>query len=154
MDVLRCGMRSRTFDSVIRSDWWRPFCCRITGMSFSLCRQVMTITVNVYVSSKLNLRTFFLNSGGKAAEVTSSQDRRGERGVWQPRFWEHTIFDEEDLHRCVDYVHWNPRKHGLVARVADWPWSTFRHFVAAGHYDVDWGGTDPDFERKVRDWGE
>ena len=96
----------------------------------------------------------FLNSGGKAAEVTSSQGKRGERGVWQPRFWEHTIFDEEDLHRCVDYVHWNPRKHGLVARVADWPWSTFHPFVAAGHYDVDWGGTDPEFERKERDWGE
>jgi putative transposase len=51
--------------------------------------------------------------------------------------------DEDDLKRCVDYVHCSPKKHGLVQRVADWPWSTFHRFVQQGEYDLDWGGSDP-----------
>ena len=54
-----------------------------------------------------------------------------------------TFRDEHDLKRCVDYLHLNPRKHRLVGRVRDWPWSTFHRFVAQGEYDIDWGGTDP-----------
>jgi len=87
------------------------------------------------------------------ATVTSSQKRRGERGIWQPRFWEHTVRDEVDLEGCVDYIHWNPRKHFLVKRVRDWPWSSFHRFVACGHYSMDWGGTEPGFDPQ-RDWGE
>ncbi len=51
--------------------------------------------------------------------------------------------DEEDLKRCVDYVHWNPRKHNLVRRVRDYPWSSFHRYVQMGEYGIDWGGTDP-----------
>jgi putative transposase len=51
------------------------------------------------------------------APVTAAQSQKGERGVWQPRFWEHTIDDEADLEGCTDYIHWNPRKHELVSRV-------------------------------------
>ncbi len=56
----------------------------------------------------------WLAAGLPEAMVTRSQRKRGERGIWQPRYWEHTVVDEVDLERCVDYVHWNPRKHGLV----------------------------------------
>ena len=52
------------------------------------------------------------------APVTQAQWQKGERGIWQPRFWEHTIRDELDLQRCVDYIHWNPRKHRLRATCA------------------------------------
>jgi putative transposase len=63
---------------------------------------------------------------------------RGERGVWQRRFWEHTIRDDEDYAAHVDYCHINPAKHGYVQRVADWPYSTFHRDVERGIYPLDW----------------
>ena len=51
--------------------------------------------------------------------------RKGERGIWQRRFWEHSIRDEQDLDRHIDYIHWNPVKHGLVETPEDWPFSTY-----------------------------
>jgi putative transposase len=95
----------------------------------------------------------WLAAGLSEAQVTVSQCKRGERGIWQPRFWEHTVCDEEDLERCADYIHWNPRKHGLVDRVADWPWSSFHRFVCLGQYDIDWGGVAPECADEGK-WGE
>ena len=54
--------------------------------------------------------------------------RKGERGIWQRRFWEHAIRDAEDLDRHVSYVHWNPVKHGLVDDLEDWPYSTYHEW--------------------------
>lgn len=71
---------------------------------------------------------------------SASRLRAGERGIWQRRYWEHCIRDEADLAAHVDYVHINPLKHGLVGRVADWPWSTFHRDVRAGTLQADWGG--------------
>jgi putative transposase len=65
---------------------------------------------------------------------------RGERGIWQRRFWEHTIRDDADDAAHMDYVHFNPVKHGLVSDVADWPYSSFRRCVAAGVYPTGWAG--------------
>ena len=67
---------------------------------------------------------------------------RGERGVWQRRFWEHTIRDERDYATHMDYTHFNPVKHGLVANPADWPYSSFHRSVAIGLYPADWAGSD------------
>jgi putative transposase len=64
---------------------------------------------------------------------------RREIGLWQRRFWEHAIRDDDDLARHIDYIHWNPVKHGVVARVADWPFSTFHRCVERGLYPVEWG---------------
>ncbi|MBU8975898.1 transposase [Lysobacter sp. MMG2] len=61
--------------------------------------------------------------------------------LWQPRFWEHTIRDHDDLRAHVDYVHFNPVKHGLVRRVIDWPHSSFHRYVRNGELEADWGGT-------------
>jgi putative transposase len=66
------------------------------------------------------------------------RQRRAERGIWQHRFWEHSIRDEADYARCMDYVHFNPVKHGIVARVADWPYSSFHRAVVRGLYPADW----------------
>ena len=68
--------------------------------------------------------------------------RRGERGVWQRRYWEHTIRDERDYAVHMDYVHFNPVKHGLVTAPGDWPYSSFRTCVARGVYAADWVGRD------------
>jgi putative transposase len=81
----------------------------------------------------------FLASGGVEASRSSSRAKRSERGVWQRRFWEYTVRDEDDLKRCVDYIHWNPVKHGFVTRPADYPWSTFPRYVRLGEYERDWG---------------
>ena len=73
------------------------------------------------------------------------------RYIWQPRFWEHTIRNEEDYRRHVDYIYINPLKHGYVGKVSDWPYSTFHRDVAQGLYPVDWAGEIEDFaagERK------
>ena len=71
---------------------------------------------------------------------TPSRRRRHERGLWQRRFWEHRIRDEDDLQRHVDYIHFNPVKHGLVKCVAEWPHSSFHRFVAKGWLSADWAG--------------
>jgi putative transposase len=73
--------------------------------------------------------------------VTAELPRRnGLPAVWQSRFWEHTIKDANDLRAHVDYVHINPLKHGYVARVADWPHSTFHRYVRQGDLPLDWAG--------------
>ena len=75
------------------------------------------------------------------AEARSpSRASKHARGIWQRRFWEHAIRDDDDYARHVDYVHFNPVKHGLVHAVADWPFSTFHRAVAQGVYPADWAG--------------
>lgn len=69
-----------------------------------------------------------------------SKIRRREKGIWQRRYWEHQIRDEVDLQRHIDYIHYNPVKHGHAKQVCDWPFSSFHHYVALGHYPEDWGG--------------
>ncbi|MCL4538592.1 MAG: transposase [Bacteroidetes bacterium] len=58
---------------------------------------------------------------------------------WQKRFWEHRIRNEEDYEDHVNYIHFNPVKHGYVASPRDWPWTTFQKFVRNGIYAADWG---------------
>ncbi len=65
---------------------------------------------------------------------------RREKGIWQRRFWEHQIRDDNDLQRHVDYIHYNPVKHGYVQRVQDWQYSSFQRYVKQGYYPIDWGG--------------
>ena len=70
--------------------------------------------------------------------------RRGERGIWQRRYWEHLIRDERDFSAHMDYVHINPLKHGLVQRVIDWPYSTFHSLVQDGLYPENWASSKDD----------
>ena len=67
-----------------------------------------------------------------------------EATIWQRRFWEHMIRDEDDLNKHMDYIHFNPIKHGLVKNVEDWPFSTFHRCVKQGLYPPDWGEEDTD----------
>ncbi len=68
-----------------------------------------------------------------------SRQHRREITIWQRRFWEHTIRDEEDLAKHFDYIHYNPVKHGPVQRVRDWPYSSFHRLVKQGICPIDWG---------------
>ena len=78
----------------------------------------------------------------KIERRSTTRQRRGERGIWQRRFWEHLIRDQEDFDAHMDYIHFNPVKHGLVSSVANWPFSTFHHLVKTGVYPADWAGND------------
>lgn len=71
-----------------------------------------------------------------------ARNKNGEYALWQRRFWEHTIRDDTDLARHVDYIHYNPVKHGWVSRVRDWPWSSFHRYVRNGWLPPDWAGSD------------
>jgi REP element-mobilizing transposase RayT len=81
----------------------------------------------------------WLNSGGTETLISKGRKSERRRGVWQPRFWEHTIRDEEDFDRHFDYIHSNPVKHGYASAPRDWQWSSFHRWVAAGVYDEMWG---------------
>ncbi len=81
----------------------------------------------------------FLAAGGPEAVISVSRQAKGERGIWQRRFWEHLIENDDDLKACLDYLHYNPVKHGHVSAVRDWPWSTFHRFVKVGEYPDSWG---------------
>ena len=82
----------------------------------------------------------YLAGGGVELEQTASRRNRRERGVWQRRFWEHQIRDEDDLQVHINYIHYNPVKHELVTKVEDWPFSTYHRYVKGGRYqDEDWG---------------
>jgi putative transposase len=73
---------------------------------------------------------------------SDSRIKKRELAVWQRRFWEHRIRDAEDFKRHIDYIHYNPVKHGHVTRVRDWEYSTFHRYVKRGIYATSWGGDD------------
>jgi putative transposase len=78
--------------------------------------------------------------GVDARPRSPSKISKREKGIWQRRYWEHTIRDDSDFERHIDYIHYNPVKHGHVARVADWPYSSFHRFVEQDLLVADWGG--------------
>jgi putative transposase len=92
---------------------------------------------------KAEFTSRWLGSGGVEQPRSRSRVKKGERGVWQRRFWEHVIRDEDDLAHCCDYIHFNPVKHGYVSRPVDWRFSSFHRFVKSGDYAPDWGRTEP-----------
>ncbi len=81
----------------------------------------------------------WLESGGIEGPITSSNRRDGRRGVWQSRFIEHTCRDPRDLNHHIDYIHYNPVKHGYVTRPSDWPYSSIHRFITDGTLPADWG---------------
>jgi putative transposase len=79
---------------------------------------------------------------------SASRIGKGERGIWQRRYWEHTIRDMDDYRRHLDYIHYNPVKHGYVARAADWPNSSIHRYIETGMIDPDWAGRKADFPER------
>ncbi len=74
--------------------------------------------------------------------ISKSRSNKGERAFWQRKFWEHTIRDENDFIKHVEYIHYNPVKHGLVASPKDWEYSSFHRYVNLGLYDEMWGSSE------------
>ena len=138
IDALREAVRGMRADRPFHIDAWvvlpEHIHCVITlppgDMDFS----------NRIKSMKMRFSMSVPTTAGRSAIGTT----RGERGIWQRRFWDHVIRVDNDYARHLDYVHFNPVKHGWVERVRDWPYSTFHRWVAQGLYPADWG--DGDFE--------
>ena len=86
------------------------------------------------------IKTAFAKRIPKIETISATRLARKERGIWQRRYWEHTIRDALDYSRHMDYLHINPVKHGLVERVTDWPYSSFHKLAAAGVYAANWAG--------------
>ena len=85
------------------------------------------------------IKAGFSRAVPKTEAIGASRSGKGERGIWQRRFWEHLIRDDADLARHVDYTHFNPVKHGYVKRAIDWPYSSLRWYVRRGLEQEDWG---------------
>ncbi|EKE02694.1 MAG: hypothetical protein ACD_20C00346G0021 [uncultured bacterium] len=82
---------------------------------------------------------FSRNLDIQAKDLSQSKIQKGEKGVWQRRYYEHTIRNEESLHRHLDYIHYNPVKHNHIKSVKDWEYSSFHKFVRQNYYDINWG---------------
>ena len=105
-------------------------------MRCGICQTAMPIFHRAGVFFKSDF-----SRGLPAAESRSASNAaKREKGIWQRRYWEHTIRDDADLERHVDYIHYNPVKHRLAARVGNWPYSSFHRYVVRGILPADWGG--------------
>jgi putative transposase len=87
--------------------------------------------------------------------ISASRGRKRERGIWHRRYWEHALRDDRDYAAHVDYVHFNPVKHGHVRRAIDWPHSSLHRYVREGILPPDWGGeVEPWLANATRGFGE
>ena len=81
---------------------------------------------------------------------SASRRKKKEKPVWQRRFWEHLVRNQEDLNRHIEYIHYNPVKHGLAKAPAGWKYSSFYRFVNNGIYDQSWGtGVKVEFDDNI-----
>lgn len=110
------------------------------------CGHCQPVTVISRHAGRL-IKTTFSRGLHLTERVSASRSRKRERGIWQRRFWEHTIRDSSDFARHVDYIHFNPVRHGYVESVQDWPFSSFHRMVRLGDYPPEWAvrpGDEPD----------
>jgi putative transposase len=100
----------------------------------------------------------WLAAGGPELPVSAGKGRDRRRGVLQPHYYEHTIRDEEEFIQHVEYIHYNPVRHGYVQRPRDWAWSSFHRYTRLGYYPIDWccglNVIPPDSERVDMEHGE
>jgi len=82
-----------------------------------------------------NIKTIYHND----KLLNTSKIKHREKTIWQRRFWEHVISNDDDYAKHMDYIHYNPVKHGYVSRPLDWPYSTFPRYIAQGIYHENWG---------------
>jgi len=93
------------------------------------------------------IKSSFARAVAPGERLSIRRQMKHERGVWQRRFWEHAIRDQGDYDAHLDYIHFNPVKHGWVPRVAEWPHSSFHRFVRLGLYQPEWAAP-----ADIREW--
>ncbi|WP_284451887.1 REP-associated tyrosine transposase [Methylophaga thalassica] len=85
------------------------------------------------------IKSTFSRGLPKDEHINKTRHSKNERGIWQRRYWEHLIRDEKDYMNHVDYIHYNPVKHGYVDKAIDWPHSSIHKFIRNGMIDKHWG---------------
>ncbi len=95
----------------------------------------------------------YLKAGGDQGIRNKSRQEKGKVAIWQRCYWEHTIRDENDFVRHIDYIHINPAKHGYVSKPGDWKWSSYHRYRKQGYYSEAWGRDDIDCDDK-NEFGE
>jgi putative transposase len=144
IDALRAAMRT-TRDS-------HPFTIDAVVILPDHLHIVMTLPDgDADYSNRWSLIKRRFTAGVMKSGTAVARHRDGEPSLWQRRFWEHTIRDDRDFERHVDYIHFNPVRHGLIDRVRDWPHSSFHEYVRRGLLPADWGG---DFSQQSGNFGE
>jgi putative transposase len=99
---------------------------------------------NDYATRWMLIKTGFSRHLPKGEHCNASRAKKGERGIWQRRYWEHLIRDEHDYERHVDYIHYNPVKHGYVDHASDWQFSSIHQLISDGIVEKNWGrGMEP-----------
>ncbi len=94
---------------------------------------------NDFSTRLMLIKTGFSRQVPKTERINTSRQAKGERGIWQRRYWEHLIRDEKDYARHVDYIHYNPVKHGYVESAVDWQFSTIHKYIEKGVLATNWG---------------
>ncbi|HEY5971602.1 MAG TPA: hypothetical protein VIT22_06445 [Pseudoxanthomonas sp.] len=113
------------------SPLWRG---RNTCTAFGNCRQTMTHSQCVWRP----IKSRFSRSLPKDERRSQSRVCKSKRGIWRRRYWERLVRSEAHFQRCLDYIHYNPIKHGHAAHALDWPHSSFRHWAERGVCPMDW----------------
>ena len=106
---------------------------------------------NDFAKRIMLIKAGFSRSLPKTERINRSRKLKGERGIWQRRYWEHMIRNETDYARHVDYIHYNPVKHGCVKNASEWQYTTLHQFIERKIVSPDWGRAD-DFE--IENFGE
>ncbi len=103
---------------------------------------LMTLPINDndYATRWMLIKAGFSRQLPKLEKIDNSRKTKGERGIWQRRYWEHLIRDDNDFEKHVDYIHYNPVKHGYVKFAVDWPYSTIHDYISRGIINASWGG--------------
>ncbi len=84
------------------------------------------------------IKSAFSRALPQTERISTSRRKKGERGIWQHRYWEHLIKDDKDFERHVDYIHYNPVKHGTIQSPVDWPYSSIHCYIQKGIIQSDW----------------
>jgi putative transposase len=162
-----------TYFFTVVTDQRAPFLCdetarRILGTVLSDCRKRWPFELDAIVllpdhlhsiwtlpagETKYSMRWAWIKkeftkcwlAEGRSEQIqTAGRLRDGRRGIWQAKFWEHVIDSDEDLEAHVDYIHYNPVKHGFAIAPVEWPWSSFHRWVKDGRYPPEWGRSGED----------
>ncbi len=98
--------------------------------------------INTFPKIIRDIKYYFSIHTSTRYDISKSKLKKGEKGIWQRRFYDHVIRDENDLYKHLDYIHFNPIKHQYVNKTKEFPYSSFKKFVKLGYYDESWCNAD------------
>lgn len=125
-DILACVILPEHIHLILKPESIKSYPKIIRALKYNFSKKINEGTMAIV--------PYFEDS--RRAGLLSRQNR-----IWQRRYYEHTIRDEDDLNKHLDYIHYNPVKHGIVPNVKDWGFSSFQKFVKMGNYEFDWGSS-------------